>query len=117
MSPHCQIPTPFHPLEWPNILQIAQNKFFTSCLVLEIYSFSAQIYAPKKRLFNFHLLINSKRGSIVFFLSMGAYSDWFFYFLPSASGVLFIIFLEKFESFELKFHVYFLSIISHHLTG
>jgi hypothetical protein len=64
MSPHCQVtppnsqlhiaksPTPFHPLERPNILQ---TEFFTGCLMLEIYSFSAKIYAPKKKIVQFSL--------------------------------------------------------------
>jgi len=77
MSPHCQVtspnsqlhiaksPTPFHCLGWRNILQIAQNNFFTSCPMPEIYSFSAQIYALKKKIVQ--LSLNSKKGSIVFF--------------------------------------------------
>jgi len=67
MSPHCQVtppncqrhiaklPTPFHPLEWLNSFQIAQNNFFTRCPMLEIYSFFAQIYGPKKKIVQFSL--------------------------------------------------------------
>jgi len=67
MSPHCQVtppncqfhipksPTPFHPLEWSNTLQIAKNNFLTSCPMPEIYSFSAQIYAPNKKIAQFSL--------------------------------------------------------------
>jgi hypothetical protein len=95
MSPHCQVtppncqlhiaksPTPFHPLEQQNTLQTAQNNFFTGCPMPEIYSFSAQIYAQKRRSFNFHLPTNSKKLSIVFFLIVGVNSDSsFFFFLP-----------------------------------
>jgi hypothetical protein len=67
MSPHCQV-TPancqlhiaklqisFHPLELLNTLPIAQKNFFIGCPMAEIYSFSAQIYAPKKKIIQFSL--------------------------------------------------------------
>ncbi len=60
-----------------------------------------------RRSYNFHLLTNSKKGSIFIFLSLGINSDGSFIFLPSASRVLFIIFSEQFESFELKLYVCF----------
>jgi hypothetical protein len=71
MSPHCQLhiaksPTPFHPLEWLNTLQIAQNYFFTGWPMLKFIPFLLKFMPQKRRLFNFHLSINSKKGSIVF---------------------------------------------------
>jgi hypothetical protein len=66
--------TPFHLLEWPNTLQTMQNNLFIGCPMPEIYSFSAQIYSPKKRLVQFSLVDKFKKtfnGFFFNFLSWG----------------------------------------------
>ncbi len=81
--------------------------FLQVALCLKFIPFLLKFMPQIRRSYNFHLLINSKKGSIFFFLILGINFDGSFIFLPSASRVLFTIFSEQFESFQLKFYVVF----------